>query len=77
MSAPDGQKPAKLLLTPEEAAEVLAISRTRLYELLRRGEIRSVKIGKVRRVSVRALEAYVEQLQEEVRPLTARPGRVM
>lgn len=55
---------AKLLLTPEEAAEVLAISRTRLYELLRRGELKSVKIGKVRRVSVRELEAYVERLQE-------------
>lgn len=60
----NGSAPAKLLVTPEEAAEALAISRTRVYELLRRGELKSVKIGKVRRIPVAALQAYVEQLQE-------------
>lgn len=65
MSIENGAKPAKLLLTPEEAAEVLSMSRARVYDLMRRGQLRSVKIGKIRRVPVAALEAFVEQLQEE------------
>ncbi len=60
-----GAKQAKLLLTPEEAAAVLSITRTRVYQLVRRGTLRSVKIGKVRRVAVAALEAFVEEIQEE------------
>ena len=53
------------LLKPEEAAEALGIARTRAYQLMRAGEIRSVKIGKVRRIPVAALQAYVERLQSE------------
>lgn len=52
----------KLLLTPEEAAEVLGISRRTLYSLLVAGTIRSVKIGSCRRVPTAALEEYVESL---------------
>jgi excisionase family DNA binding protein len=52
----------KLLLTPEEAAASLAISRSKLYELLRREEIPSVRIDGNRRVPVAALAAYVENL---------------
>jgi len=61
----NGSHVEKLLLTPEEVAETLAISRTRVYDLIRRGELWSVKIGKVRRVPVVALRAYVEQLEAE------------
>ncbi|HAF08485.1 MAG TPA: transcriptional regulator [Chloroflexi bacterium] len=56
---------APLLLKPEEAAEALAIARTRVYQLMRAGELRSVKIGKVRRIPLAALAAYVERLQGE------------
>ena len=61
----NGRRVAPLLLKPEEAAEALGIARTRVYQLLRAGEIRSVKIGKVRRIPVAALQAYVERLQGE------------
>ena len=60
-----GRRVAPLLLKPEEAAEALGIARTRVYQLMRAGEIRSVKIGKVRRIPVAALQAYVERLQGE------------
>jgi excisionase family DNA binding protein len=40
----------KLLLTAEEAAAVLGIGRTKLYELLRAGVIESVRIDGCRRV---------------------------
>ena len=58
----------RLLLTVPEAAEALAISRSKLYELLATGLIRSVRIDGSRRVPVEALQTYVAQLldQEEV-----------
>lgn len=52
----------RLLLRPAEAAERLGIGRTTLYELLRSGELRSVKIGAARRVSATALAEYVASL---------------
>jgi excisionase family DNA binding protein len=58
----------RLLLTVPEAAESLAISRSKLYELIAAGLIRSVRIDGSRRVPVEALQTYVAQLldQEEV-----------
>ncbi|HVF74081.1 MAG TPA: helix-turn-helix domain-containing protein [Acidimicrobiales bacterium] len=55
----------RLLLKPEEAALLLGIGRTKLYELLAIGVIRSVQIGACRRVSRQALEEYVNRLQAE------------
>lgn len=55
----------QLLLTPENAAELLAVGRTKLYELLRTGAIESVRIGGARRIPATALTAYVEQLRQE------------
>ena len=45
----------RLLLSPEEAAEVLGVGRSRIYDLMRRRELVSVRIGKCRRVPVAAL----------------------
>jgi excisionase family DNA binding protein len=49
----------KLLLTIDEAAAALSLGRTLLYELLKRNEIASIKVGRVRRVPVMALREYV------------------
>jgi excisionase family DNA binding protein len=51
-----------LLLTPEEAAEALAIGRTKVYELVAAGELESVRIGRSRRVPLEALHRFVESL---------------
>src|SRR3989304_1235582 len=48
------------LLTVDEVAERLGLGLTKVYELLGRGEIASVRIGTARRVPASALEAYVE-----------------
>jgi len=58
----------RLLLAASEAAEALAIPRSKLYELFAAGLIRSVRIDRSRRVPVEALETYVAGLldQEEV-----------
>jgi excisionase family DNA binding protein len=48
-----------------EAAETLAISRSKLYELIAAGLIRSVRIDGSRRVPVEALQTYVAPLLDQ------------
>jgi excisionase family DNA binding protein len=55
----------RLLLTVSEAAESLGISRSKLYQLISAGIIRSVRIDGSRRVPVDALTAYINQLMKE------------
>jgi len=54
--------PEPLLVDVKEAGRMLGIGRTRVYELLNEGAFRSVTIGKLRRVLVADLEAYVRGL---------------
>jgi excisionase family DNA binding protein len=49
----------RLLLTVPEAAEALAISRSKLYELLAAGAVASIRIDGSRRIPLSALEAYI------------------
>ncbi|HEX9334443.1 MAG TPA: helix-turn-helix domain-containing protein, partial [Pseudonocardiaceae bacterium] len=44
--------PERVLLTVEEAAKRLGIGRTTAFALVKTGEIVSVQIGRLRRVSV-------------------------
>jgi len=55
-----GAVPMKLLLTISEATHVLAISRSKLYELLNSGHLQSVHIGRSRRIRMRDLEEFVK-----------------
>jgi excisionase family DNA binding protein len=55
----------RLLLTPEEVAEMLGIGRTKVYELLRLGMIESVKIHGCRRIPTQAVHDYIERLRRE------------
>ena len=55
----------ELLVTVEDAADRLAVSRSFLYQILRRGLLPSVTIGRSRRVLVSDLETFVEGLREE------------
>jgi excisionase family DNA binding protein len=54
----------KLLLTPEDAADLLSIGRSKLYELIGDGRLASVRIDASRRVPMSALVEFVESLQE-------------
>ncbi len=54
----------KLLLTPEAAAEMLSISRSKIYQLLATGEVASVRIGTSRRVPFDALVEFIERLSD-------------
>ena len=55
----------RLLLTVPEAAEALAISRSKLYELFAAGLVRSVRIDGSRRVPLEALETYIARLLDQ------------
>ena len=52
----------RLLLTVEAAAELLSISRTRMYALIKAGEVVSVRVGRLRRIPVGALDAFTARL---------------
>jgi excisionase family DNA binding protein len=54
--------PRRGLLRVQEAAAWLGLSKRTMYELLSRGEIESVQIGRSRRIAFAALERYVERL---------------
>ena len=60
--------PEKMLLTVPEAAMRLGLGRSFVYQLVMTGELPSVKLGRARRVSVRAIDEYVERLQGEQVP---------
>lgn len=50
---------------PEEAAEVLRLSRSVVFELLRCGRLRSVKEGRARLIPAAAITEYAALLERE------------
>ena len=66
-TAPSRVSSGKLLLTVEEAAVLLSLGRTFVYELVMRGQIMSVKVGRKRRIPAFALEDFVARQVEAVR----------
>ena len=63
MSTPAATDPGRLLFRPGEAAAILGLGRTTIYELIASGELESVSLGTSRRVSRRALEEFVRRLE--------------
>ena len=55
----------RLLVSVEEAAGLLGIGRTTLYELIRQGDVRPIRIGRCVRIPQRELEAYIDRLIAE------------
>jgi len=55
----------RLLLTADEAARRLAISRSHLYMKLASGDIESLLISSSRRITVASIDAYVARLIAE------------
>ena len=57
----DRPRVSPLLLRASEAAEVLACSRSTIYELIQRGELSTVQIGTEKRIRVSSIRSWVEQ----------------
>ncbi len=54
-----GPAPVQMLLTAEQTAKSLAIGRTKVFDLIRGGELESIQIGSSRRIPIDAIEAFV------------------
>lgn len=61
---PRGSDIPRLLLTPEQAADALAVGRTRIYELMRDRRLRSVTVGRSRRIPYASLIDFVGHLEQ-------------
>jgi excisionase family DNA binding protein len=59
------------LLTIEESAQYLRISRSKLYQLMDTGGISFVKIDKCRRIMRRDLDELIERLRSNPAPAVA------
>ena len=60
-------QPLRQLLTVRESCKRLGISHPTLYELLNSGQIKSLKIGRARRVPVAEIDAFVRrQLRDDI-----------
>ena len=66
----DTPQAPRVMLTPEQAADTLAIGRTTVYALIKNGELESVKIGRLRRIPADAITAYTARLsaQQDTEP---------
>jgi len=60
--AQTNQDPSGLLITVEEAARRLSIGRSHVYAQMQRGNLRSVRIGRSRRILARDLEGFIQVL---------------
>lgn len=54
-----------LLVRPEDAARMLGVGRTKVYEQMRSGALRSVNLDGLRRIPVTALAEFVAQLETD------------
>jgi excisionase family DNA binding protein len=62
--------PVKLLYTVEEAALLLSLSRTSVFQLISDHRLAAVKIGGRRRIAHRALDDFVAELSSGAGPNT-------
>lgn len=66
----------QLLLTTVQAAKVLGVGRTTIYELMKQGELRPVHIARSCRISWAELERFVARLDgTDAMPDEHRPRR--
>ena len=60
-----GAESKQLLYRVCQAGEVLSLSRSVVFDLMRMGRLRSVKEGRTRLIPLSALRDYVELLERE------------
>jgi excisionase family DNA binding protein len=61
----DGPDLPPVLLRVNDAARILNLSRTTVYELIRSGDLRTVHVGSACRIPVSAITEYVGRLERE------------
>ncbi|WTG62215.1 helix-turn-helix domain-containing protein [Streptomyces anulatus] len=62
--APTALPPARLVRV-DVAAEILSVKRSTAYEEIRLGRLRTVQIGRCRRIPTEYIEEYIDLLKRE------------
>jgi len=62
---PSHPEQTKLLISIEEAAELLSIGRTLMFDLVKRKAVKACKIGRRTLISKSELEAFQVRLEKE------------
>jgi excisionase family DNA binding protein len=57
---------SKVLVSVEAAAEMLSLGRTMVYGLVMSNDLRSIKVGRCRRILVSSLHEYVARRSGEL-----------
>jgi len=60
-----GNSTVPLLMTVEETADALRIGRSKVFDLIRCGDLYSIKIGRLRRVAADEVHAFLLRLLNE------------
>ena len=55
--------PNRLAYTVQDAATLLSLSRSLVYELINAGKIETIKIGRARRITAQQLDAYLQRCE--------------
>ena len=58
---------ARLLLSIPEVVEQTGLSRATIYRVISSGKILSVTVGKSRRITPRALQLFIDNLEKDAR----------
>ena len=58
---------SKRLLGVEEAGAILGIGRTKMYQLVTEGKLRGIRIGRIWRVPVEAIDEWIASLVSKSR----------
>lgn len=67
-AVPEGETLQPRLVSIIEAARLLGVGRSTLYELISSGELKVVHIGRSARIPVRSVDAFVSKLQRVGEP---------
>jgi excisionase family DNA binding protein len=68
------EKVERLLLKPLDAAAMLSIGRSKIYEMIYRGDIPSVRVGGMIRVPLSAVEKFAHDAKATTESVSARPA---
>ena len=55
----------RILYTCAEAAALMGLGRSLVFQLVMRGDLPSIKLGRARRIPATALHEYIQRLQSE------------
>jgi excisionase family DNA binding protein len=58
------ERRALIAVSPSEAARMMGLGRTKLYELLSANELKSLKLGTRRLIRVSEIESFLDRLED-------------